>query len=97
MGRAPITDCNVGTVAGGTCERDTEGSADLARYGGSNSADNSGQMSFVQIRYSGFVLGAGRELQALTTEGIGSARCWITSSRTTARMTAPNSSAAQST
>lgn len=72
MGRAPITDCNVGTVAGGTCERDTEGSADLARYGGSNSADNSGKMSFVQIRYSGFVLGAGRELQALTTEGIGS-------------------------
>jgi hypothetical protein len=72
MGRAPITDCTVGTVAGGTCERDTEGSADLARFGGSNSADNSGQMSFVQIRYSGFVLGSGRELQALTTEGIGS-------------------------
>ncbi len=72
MGRAPITDCNVGTVAAGTCERDTEGAADLARFGGNNSADNSGRMSFVQIRYSGFVLGAGRELQALTTEGIGS-------------------------
>jgi hypothetical protein len=73
MGRAPITDCNVGTVAGGTCERDTEGAADLARYGGANSADNSGRMSYVQIRYSGFVLGSNRELQALTTEGIGSA------------------------
>ena len=72
MGRAPITDCNVGSVAGGTCERDTEGAADLARFGGSNSADSSGQMSFVQIRYSGFVLGSNRELQALTTEGIGS-------------------------
>lgn len=72
MGRAPVTDCNVGTVGAGTCERDTEGSADLARYGGANSADNSGSMKFVQIRYSGFVLGAGRELQALTTEGIGS-------------------------
>jgi hypothetical protein len=72
MGRAPVTDCNVGTVAGGTCERDTEGAADLARFGGSNAADNSGKMSFVQIRYSGFVLGAGKELQALTTEGIGS-------------------------
>ena len=72
MGRARVTDCNVGTVAGGTCERDTEGAADLARFGGSNAADNSGRMSFVQIRYSGFVLGAGKELQALTTEGIGS-------------------------
>lgn len=72
MGRAPTTDCNVGTVAGGTCERDTEGSADLARFGGSNPADNSGRLSYVQIRYSGFVLGAGRELQALTTESIGS-------------------------
>lgn len=72
MGRAPITDCNVGTVAANTCERDTEGSADLARFGGANPADNSGRMSFVQIRYSGFVLGSGRELQALTTEGIGS-------------------------
>jgi len=72
MGRAPVTDCNVGTVAGGTCERDTEGSADLARFGGANAADNSGRMSFVQIRYSGFVLGSGKELQALTTEGIGS-------------------------
>ncbi len=73
MGRAPVTDCNAGSVASGTCERDTEGAADLARFGGSNAADNSGRMSFVQIRYSGFVLGANRELQALTTEAIGSA------------------------
>lgn len=72
MGRAPVTDCTVGSVASNTCERDTEGSADLARFGGNNRADNSGRMSYVQIRYSGFVLGAGRELQALTTEGIGS-------------------------
>ncbi len=72
LGRAPVTDCNVGSVASNTCERDTEGSADLARFGGTNAADNSGRMSFVQIRYSGFVLGANRELQALTTEGIGS-------------------------
>ncbi|MFZ4747260.1 MAG: hypothetical protein ACOYLK_10260 [Sphingomonas sp.] len=71
MGRGVITDCNVGTTAAGTCERDTEGSADLARYGGSNNAYNAGRMSYVQIRYSGFVLGANRELQALTTEGIG--------------------------
>ena len=72
LGRARTTDCNVGSVAADTCERDTEGSPNLARFGGRNDADNSGTMSFVQIRYSGFVLGADRELQALTTEAIGS-------------------------
>ena len=72
MGRARTTDCSTGTVAAGTCERQTEGSADPARFGGSNNADNSGRMSFVQIRYSGFILGANVELQALTTEAIGS-------------------------
>lgn len=71
LGRGITTDCNAGSVAANTCERDTEGSADLARYGGTNNAYNAGTMSFVQIRYSGFVLGANRELQALTTESIG--------------------------
>ncbi|MFC4294198.1 hypothetical protein ACFO0A_03895 [Novosphingobium tardum] len=72
MGRGIVTDCSVGSVASGTCERDTEGSADLARFGGADNTYNAGRMSFVQIRYSGFVLGADKELQALTTEGIGS-------------------------
>ncbi|MGE3691066.1 MAG: hypothetical protein AB7F98_06765 [Novosphingobium sp.] len=72
LGRSKVTDCNVGTVSGNTCERDTEGATDLARFGGNNTADNSGRMSFVQIRYSGFVLSAGKELQSLTTEAIGS-------------------------
>ena len=72
MGRGRVTDCNVGTVAASTCERDTEGAADLARFGGADDAYNAGTMSFVQIRYSGFVLGANRELQALTPEAIGS-------------------------
>jgi hypothetical protein len=72
MGRAPTTDCAVGTVAANSCERNTEGAADLARFGGTNSADNSGRISFAQIRYSGFVLGANSELQALTLEGVGS-------------------------
>lgn len=73
LGRAPITDClapgaTEGTVA---CERDTEGTSN-ALYGGAQTADNSGRMSFVQIRYSGFVLSADRELQGLTPSGIGS-------------------------
>jgi len=72
MGRARTTDCTTGTVAAGTCERQTEGSADPARFGGANDADNSGRISFTQIRYSGFILGSNVELQALTTEGVGS-------------------------
>ena len=73
MGRGRVTDCTTGSVAAGTCERQTEGAADPARFGGANNADNSGRMSFVQIRFSGFVLGANVELQSLTTEGVGSA------------------------
>ena len=80
-GRAQITDCavpgpvlangsttNAGTVA---CERQTEGAVDPALYGGVNNLDNSGRISYMQIRYSGYVLSANTELQSLTTEGIG--------------------------
>ena len=71
LGRGIVTDCNVGTSAGGTCERDTEGAADLARFGGADNAYNAGRMSYVQVRYSGFVLGSNRDLQSLTLEGVG--------------------------
>jgi hypothetical protein len=71
MGRAPVTDCTTGSVGSGTCERQTEGAADPARFGGTDNAYNAGRMSFVQIRYSGFILGSNVELQSLTGEGIG--------------------------
>jgi hypothetical protein len=60
-------------VTSNTCQRDTEGAAEPALYGGTNADDNSGRMSFVQIRYSGFALAPDKELQALTTGGVGSA------------------------
>lgn len=71
MGRAPTTDCTTGSVASGTCERQTEGAADPARFGGNDSTYNAGTLRYVQVRYSGFVLGANSELQSLTGEGIG--------------------------
>ncbi|MEY2884981.1 MAG: hypothetical protein RL490_2705, partial [Pseudomonadota bacterium] len=43
-----------------------------ALFGGATNTDNSGTMRYVQIRFSGYVLSANTELQALTTEGIGS-------------------------
>jgi hypothetical protein len=74
MGRAPISDCATAGATPGTasCQAQTEGAVDPARYGGGTPADGSGRMSFVQIRYSGFVLSANQELQALTGEGVGS-------------------------
>jgi len=72
LGRAKITDCDVGSVGAGTCERKTEGAADPANFGGADDAYNAGTMKYVQLRYSGYVLGADKELQALTTGGVGS-------------------------
>jgi len=73
LGRAPITDCLAPGAAEGTaaCERDTEGTSN-ALYGGAQPADNSGRMSYVQIRYSGFILSGASELQGLTPGGVGS-------------------------
>ena len=73
-GRAPITDCiapgaTPGTVA---CERQVEGAAQPALFGGATPDDSSGSMTYVQIRYSGFVLSGDNELQSLTPSGIGS-------------------------
>lgn len=73
-GRAPVTDCAAPGATPGTtaCERQVEGAVDPALFGGANSADNSGTLKFVQIRYSGFVLSGNSELQSLTTGGTGS-------------------------
>jgi hypothetical protein len=79
LGRGYVTDCDAtggGTATGiagtHTCQRTTEGSVDPALFGGVDDAYNAGTMRYIQIRYSGFVLGADKELQALTLEGIGS-------------------------
>nr|WP_247712250.1 hypothetical protein [Qipengyuania qiaonensis] len=73
-GRAPITDCSTPGAAPGTvaCERQVEGAAQPAIYGGATPDDNSGSVTFVQIRYSGSVLSGDNELQSLTTGGVGS-------------------------
>jgi len=72
LGRGRTTDCTVGTVAGGTCERQTEGAPDPARFGGADDTYNAGRISYAQFRFSGFILGANVELQSLTPSGIGS-------------------------
>ena len=73
LGRAPISDCNT-AVAGGSanCQNVIEGTTG-SFYGGNVATDNSGVVQFVQIRYSGFSIAPGNELQGLTTGGVGSA------------------------
>ncbi|MBH0112246.1 hypothetical protein I5E68_04665 [Novosphingobium sp. YJ-S2-02] len=77
MGRGKVTDCTAGgapatsPTGNSTCERDTEGSANPAVFGGNDNTYNAGTMRYFQIRYSGYVLGSDSELQALTGEGLG--------------------------
>ncbi len=71
LGRAPINNCN-STVTPGTaeCQAVIEG-VNNAFYGGNRSTDSSGQIRYVQIKYSGFEVSPGNELQALTLGGVG--------------------------
>ncbi|MEP9401185.1 hypothetical protein [Sphingomonas sp. VNH70] len=77
LGRAPTAVCATGTgpnnAAGSstTCQLAIEGVTGRF-YGGPNAADSSGQMSYVQIRYSGIAISDGNELQGLTLGGTGS-------------------------
>lgn len=72
LGRAPISNCNT-AVAGGSagCQQIIEGTTG-SLYGGATADDNSGTFTFVQIRFSGFAIAAGNELQGLTLGGVGS-------------------------
>ena len=77
LGRAPTAVCATGTgpnnAAGSstTCQLAIEGVT--GRFsGGANQTDSSGQMSYVQIRYSGIAISDGNELQGLTLGGTGS-------------------------
>lgn len=75
LGRAPLSDCATGspTNPGGTrtdCSGVVEGTN--ANYGGAVPTDNSGRISFFQVRYSGFEVQPGNELNGITLAGVGS-------------------------
>ena len=52
------------------CQQVIEGTTS-SLYGGASPNDNSGTLHFVQIRYSGFAIAPGNELQGLTLGGVG--------------------------
>ncbi|WP_439491636.1 hypothetical protein, partial [Blastomonas fulva] len=75
LGRAPLSDCATGspTNPGGTrtdCSGVVEGTN--ANYGGAVPTDNSGRIAFFQVRYSGFEVQPGNELNGITLAGVGS-------------------------
>ena len=67
-GRAPQANCQL--TAPVTCTGTVEGTA--AFYGGNSPTDNSGRLRYVQIKFSGFEISTGNELQGLTMAGVGS-------------------------
>lgn len=76
LGQAPISDCGTGGPSnpGGTrndCEALVEGPLN-AVFGGIQPADSSGRISFVQVRYPGFEVSPGNELNGITLAGVGS-------------------------
>ncbi|WP_417620136.1 hypothetical protein [Parasphingorhabdus sp.] len=76
LGRAPISDCATGSASnpGGArtdCDAIVEGPSN-AVYGGTLPADSSGRLSYVQVRYPGFEVSPGNELNGITMAGIGS-------------------------
>lgn len=78
LGRAPINNCPAGAVAPTlaapniACEAQIEG-ADFALFGGATHNDNSGSISYAQIKFGGIEIGAGNEINGLTMGGVGAA------------------------
>jgi hypothetical protein len=73
LGRAPIHTCVGAGATPGTvnCQSAVEGLTG-AFYGGGISTDNSGRLEYVQIRYPGFEVNPGNELNGITFAGVGS-------------------------
>ncbi|UXP30589.1 hypothetical protein N6H18_09505 [Reichenbachiella agarivorans] len=73
LGKAPISAANANkediseTVIEGIPSTDTNGI-----YGGSDAADDSGELHYISIRHGGSLIGAGNEINGLTLGGVGS-------------------------
>lgn len=66
-GKAPIN------AAGGTTQYESGIlGTDVANYGGTDAADNSGVMKYVRIEYAGIAYATDKEINSLTLAGVGS-------------------------
>ncbi|MEY4643027.1 MAG: hypothetical protein RLZZ227_3021 [Pseudomonadota bacterium] len=66
-GNARVNGCTEGTAL---CERTAEGNA--GTYGGNNDAESSGTINYLIVKYAGFEISPGNELNGITLNGVGS-------------------------
>ena len=74
LGKAPINRCSTVTAVPGTvdCENAVEGVTNPeAVYGGATADDNTGTLRYVQVRFAGFPVTPGNELNGISFGGIG--------------------------
>jgi len=73
LGRAPIHTCIGGGSTPGTvdCQNNIEGLTN-AFYGGATATDNTGRIRYLQVRFPGFEVAPGNELNGITLGGVGS-------------------------
>ncbi len=73
LGRAPNNRCITGTAFGtNSCEQVIEGvSNPNAVYGGDLATDTSGVLRYVQVKYAGFEVSTGNELNGISFGGVG--------------------------
>ncbi|WP_428409163.1 hypothetical protein [Hyphococcus sp.] len=73
LGRAPINRCATGSILGGDCQNVIEGvTAPEAEYGGNLATDNSGVLMYTLVKFAGFPLSSGNELNGISFGGVGS-------------------------
>lgn len=66
-GNAPLNGCTEGTVL---CEAEAEGNA--GTYGGNNPTESSGTITYLVVKYAGYEISPGNELNSLTLNSVGS-------------------------
>ncbi|KDA01973.1 hypothetical protein [Hyphomonas oceanitis] len=74
LGRAPINRCRNAAAPGTVdCDNVIEGVSNPdAIYGGADATDSSGTLRYVSLRFSGFAIGNGNELNGISLGGVGS-------------------------
>lgn len=72
LGAAPINRCIVGMPGTVQCQNNIEGVTNPeAQYGGATANDNSGTIMYTQVKFAGFPISTGNELNGLTLGGVG--------------------------
>ena len=69
LGNAPSNDC---PTDGSDCALQVEGVSEGAVYGGTNWEDDSGTLKYVVVKYAGYEIAPGNELNGITLGGVGS-------------------------